>query len=122
MEFAILAPTMILTPYIMAQICLTIWQWNTLQQVANLTARCAALGSTACASVTTGCTSSDAAVCYAETTAKAYGVSNVQDSDVEVDHNQSLNSVSFTTVTIKRSTTIVGQTFALCSSASFPNN
>lgn len=122
-EFAFTAPILIFVALGGIAIGMALWQWNSLQSAAKLTARCAALQSFACAEVPAGCTADDAGVCYAVDQVRAITFNGgISESDVAIDRGDSVNGVSVTTVSINEPFELLSSSFTLKAKASFPNS
>lgn len=121
-EFAIICPVLLVLAVALLEIGLAFWTWNTLQDIAKTAARCAAVGSPLCATVPSGCNSSDAGICYVLQLTSNFQLVNVQTSDISIDRAATVDSVSFTTITINTSYVVLGTSFPMSVIASFPNN
>lgn len=81
-EFAIVAPVLIMLLFGGIEYSRMMWTWQALQLTGDQTARCVAIGGTACASPAS----------YAVTTAKGYGLSSLAVTGVVVDTQSAASS------------------------------
>jgi Flp pilus assembly protein TadG len=121
-EFALIMPALFLFLAGGIELTTTMWSWNSLENVAKVVARCAAISSPKCATVTTGCASTDASICYAIDVAETYGFSDFEASYVSVNYANVVNGTNFTTVELTYPTSFLGYSLELNATASFPNN
>ena len=120
-EFAFVAPSLLALFFSIVTYTLALQTQNALQIAAERTARCVAIGSSDCASVTTGCDSASPAVCYAETVATSLGVTSIAGTEVAVTNNYTYGGLSFTQVKIAHPWTLFGFTPILGATALYPN-
>lgn len=120
-EFAFVAPILLVLAVGSLQLFLGLAAWDGLQSTAKTAARCLAVGSRLCAAVPSGCASSDAGVCYVLTTANGLGIWDLAASDVTIDTAAIVGDVEFTVVTVSRSFKVFGFGVPLSATASFPN-
>ena len=121
-EFSLVAPILLVLAIGSLDAGIVFWKWNAIQGIARTTARCVAIGSNTCASVTTGCGSSDAGVCFALSQASVSGVSELTASNITVQRSVSVAGGLFTKVVISMDTTILAIPITLSIDASYPNN
>lgn len=120
-EFALVAPFLMALMFGGMVMALGIWTGNLLQETSQEAARCIAIGSSACATVSAGCDSSSPGVCYAETVAANRGLSPLPASNITVSSNVMSGGVSFTTVKITYPFSMIGYSYTLVGYGSFPN-
>lgn len=120
-EFAIVAPLLCALMIGLIDLTLILWRYGALQQAAEATARCAAIGSTDCATVPTGCDSANPVVCYAKTVADRRGVPGITASQVTVNAALTLGGGSFTSVSIAYNGSIVARGVTIRATGIFPN-
>jgi Flp pilus assembly protein TadG len=121
LEFALVAPAMLTLFMGSVAIALALWDLFALRTVSEQAARCGAVGSSTCATVTTGCDSASPIVCYVETSAATLGVASVTAGDVAVT-TATLGGTTFTHVTIQYPFGILGYSFTLSAVAYYPQN
>jgi Flp pilus assembly protein TadG len=121
LEFALIAPAMLTLFYGTISMGFAFWTLCTLQMVAQQSARCSAISSTSCATVTTGCDSASPVVCYVESVATQMSVTPITANEVAISTTSS-GGLLFTTVTITYAYILVGYSMTLYVSSSYPQN
>ncbi len=121
-EFSLIAPVLLVLAIGSLDAGIVFWKWNAIQGIARTTARCVAIGSNSCSTITSGCGSSDAGVCFALAQASASGVSELAASNITVQRSVSVAGGLFTKVAIALDTTILAVPITLSIEASYPNN
>lgn len=120
-EFAFIAPLMMLTFIGFVMLLYAIWLWSALEQVATETARCVAVGSATCTKVPSGCSAQDAGRCYLLSLAAQRGIIGVTSDAITINPASLRGTKPFTSVTVRYPFTVVGQTLQLKASGDFPN-
>lgn len=120
MEFALVAPLFVAFLFGGLVLGVAAWQRNVLQDVASESARCIAVGGTACATAAAGCVGT-ASACFAVQRANERGLRSLQVDQVSVDANASVNGTAFTTVSVTYPFSVAGKRLPLTATASFPN-
>ena len=118
-EFAIVAPIIVIGAAIGMAVTIAAWSSAALETTAQETARCAAR-STACGTTVASCASSDQAVCFAIDLAGRRGFSPLPASGVTVSRSHVVNGVTFVKVDIAATKTIAGYSFTQTASAIYP--
>jgi len=119
MEFALVAPVMLLIFVASLALTLALWTESVLQETCSEAARCAALGASPCASITIGCDSANAAICYVEQVARARGNLSLTASNIAVTTGVSVGGMAFTAVKITYPYHLEGFSLSLSASDSF---
>lgn len=121
-EFGLLALPLFLIILGTLNLGTILWKWNALQYAASVAARCVAVSGANCTSVTTGCDSGTAGVCYTETVAAQSGVPDLKAGQISLTSAATYGNTSFTTITITRPFSFLSYKMTLTASGSFPNN
>ncbi|MFC6389571.1 TadE/TadG family type IV pilus assembly protein [Methylorubrum zatmanii] len=120
-EFAFVAPLLVLIFIGFVLLLYAIWIWNALGQVATETARCVAVGSGACTKPASGCASQDAAICFLLTLAAQRGMTGLRPDLVTIDTQSVRGGRSFTSVLVTYPFPVLRQTVTIKASGDFPN-
>ncbi|TCQ10229.1 TadE-like protein [Rhizobium sp. PP-F2F-G36] len=120
-EFAIIAPVFLSMMFGAIVMGIAIWSTSVLNQVAAESARCLAVGGSACTTFPTGCTSVTE-TCFVVTLAERRGLPGLAASDISIEPNVSIGAAVSTRVTLTRPFTLLGHTMTLSGSASYPNS
>ncbi len=121
-EFAIVAPLLIVVLYGAVALTYGIWTWNAIENVTAETARCVAVSSVNCATKPVGCALSTPEKCYASQQAERRGMSGLLEGQIIVDKNMTSGSTAFTGVTITYPYALIGYEITLTSTSAFPNS
>jgi len=120
-EMALLLPALLSLAFGAMAFGVGFWTKNVLQSAAQEAARCIAINGSACSAVPTGCDSTSASVCYVETVSKKRGFTRLAAAEISVNPTATTAGVSFTTVTITHSFSLLKYSTIMVAKGSFPN-
>lgn len=120
-EFALIAPVLLLIVGAVLGLGLAFWTRSALQQAATETARCVAIGSPDCSRATSGCASASPGVCYLQTMATRRGAPPLLPGQIAIDRNGTVGGTSFTIVTVTYPASYFGYDLVLQAIGHFPN-